>query len=464
MFHGMITDDLELLSQYVRQRSEAAFTELVQRHINLVFAAALRQVGGDVPSAEDVTQTVFTDLARKARGLLGHANLVGWLYQATRYAAANARRSELRRKAKEQEVQAMSSPATGSAAEPVHEQLLAQLDAAMHSLSSSDQGVLLLRFFESKDLKSVGSVIGVSENAARMRVDRALEKLRSMLARRGAGVSLTALAAALGSQASVSAPAGLAATVAGSAMLTAVAGGGVTLSLSNLMNIPITKIAAAVLITAGITVPVALHEHHLASRLANENQTLIQKAAELNQLRAENQRLATSQVDAVELDRLRQQQTELLKLRGEVGVLRQDKILLDHLQQRAAEQERRVAIRQASEVERNTARLLADSARAYLNRHNDEFPTNFEAMINELPYLRTNVEQMSRFEFFPHPRTISETEPGLILFREKKPRQLPDGQWVRVYTLADGSVHDPVTPDGNFEAFEKPRTAEIPNR
>ncbi len=251
-------------------------------------------------------------------------------------------------------------------------------------------------------------------------------------------------------------------------MLSAVANGGVTLSLVNLMSIPFVKTAAAVLITAAIAVPVALHEHRQASRLAIENQALIRKDAELARLRAENQRLATSQVDAVELARLRQQQSELLKLRGEVGLLRQDKIILDritldHIRQQAAEQERRAAVAHASDVERDTARLLAESARDFSNGHNDEFPTNFEAMFSEYPPLRTN-EFLSRFEFFPHPRKISETEPALILFREKTPRQLPDGQWGRVYTLADGSVRVEVSADGNFETFEKAHTAEIPNR
>jgi DNA-directed RNA polymerase specialized sigma24 family protein len=93
-----MTVDAELLDRYVRLNSEGAFAELVQRHINLVYSAALRQVAGDAHLAEDVTQSVFGDLARKAAALAQRQELTGWLYTSTHFAASKAVRAERRRR------------------------------------------------------------------------------------------------------------------------------------------------------------------------------------------------------------------------------------------------------------------------------------------------------------------------------------------------------------------------------
>src|SRR4051812_47613149 len=100
-------DDAELLRRYAEENFEPAFTELVQRHLGLVYSAALRQVGGDAHHAEDVTQTVFSTLARKAASVARHPVLVGWLYTATHHAAAKVRRAEGRRSVREHEAHLM---------------------------------------------------------------------------------------------------------------------------------------------------------------------------------------------------------------------------------------------------------------------------------------------------------------------------------------------------------------------
>src|SRR5690348_5484129 len=128
-----ITDG-ELLRRYSRQNSDEAFEQLVQRYVDLVYSAALRQVNGDAQLAEDVTQSVFTDLARKASKVGHHTSLLGWLYTSTRFAASSVRRQEQRRRVREQEAHAMNSILTGSEPEPDWQQIRPVLDEAMHAL------------------------------------------------------------------------------------------------------------------------------------------------------------------------------------------------------------------------------------------------------------------------------------------------------------------------------------------
>src|SRR4051812_2697850 len=90
----VMPDDAELLCRYARDRAEDAFAELVRRHLDGVYSAALRRVGGDTHLAEDVAQQVFTAAARRAAWLARHPALTGWLYATTRNVAANVVRSE----------------------------------------------------------------------------------------------------------------------------------------------------------------------------------------------------------------------------------------------------------------------------------------------------------------------------------------------------------------------------------
>jgi len=140
--------DGELLRRYVRDRSEAAFEELVQRHIHLIYAAALRQMNGDTHLAEDVTQSVFTHLARRAAKLTHHTSLTAWLYTITRYIAANIRRAEQRRNAREHQAHAMNAILSFPEPEPDWTRIRPILDEAMHSLEQQDREAVLLRHFE----------------------------------------------------------------------------------------------------------------------------------------------------------------------------------------------------------------------------------------------------------------------------------------------------------------------------
>src|SRR5215471_2691725 len=164
-------NDAELLGRYVRERCEGAFTELVERHINLVYAAALREMQGDTALAEDVTQAVFVEAARKAASLARHPAFAGWLYTSVRYTAANVRRSEQRRHQREQEVQAMSEMNSPSNDDASWQQLRPVIDDALHELSETDRAVVALRFLEGRSFKEVGEALQLKENTARMRAE-----------------------------------------------------------------------------------------------------------------------------------------------------------------------------------------------------------------------------------------------------------------------------------------------------
>src|SRR4051812_24317816 len=189
--------DSELLRRYSSERDEAAFTELVERHVNLVYAVACRESHGDPANAQDITQLVFIELARKARRLTDHPALGGWLYSSTRLMSANLRRSQKRRALREQSVESMKEPIVPPTHEPSDDLLKGLLDEVLHQLTERDRGAVVLRFFEGHNLREVGAALGVSEDAARMRVDRALEKLRRLFESRGVTSTASGLSAAL---------------------------------------------------------------------------------------------------------------------------------------------------------------------------------------------------------------------------------------------------------------------------
>lgn len=218
--------DAELLQSYAREGAEDAFAELVRRYLPLVYHAAARQLGGDVRAAEDVSLQAFTLLARKAASLTGHVSLAGWLHTTTRLIARETLRATRRRLIREQEAYLMQELSRHSPGGPEWEQLRPVIDEAVAELNGRDREAVLLRFFAGLPLAQVGARINLSENAARMRVDRALEKLRSRLARRGVTSTASALAILLENQAATAAPVGFASVIASKAITSAAAAGG----------------------------------------------------------------------------------------------------------------------------------------------------------------------------------------------------------------------------------------------
>jgi RNA polymerase sigma factor (sigma-70 family) len=221
--------DIELLRRYAEFRDEAAFAALVDRHVSFVYSAALRQLNGATHRAEDVTQTVFIQLAQHAAKLLRSAEILGWLYTATHHAAANLKRAEARRQQREREAHLIHHDARDGLSTPDWERVRPVLDEAILELDEKDRRIILLRFFQQTRFPDLGRIFGLSEDAARMRVERALDKLHQRMSRRGITSTAGALAAALSHQAIVAAPTGLAATVTSAAVAnvaaTAAAGG-----------------------------------------------------------------------------------------------------------------------------------------------------------------------------------------------------------------------------------------------
>jgi RNA polymerase sigma factor (sigma-70 family) len=228
----MMTDDQQLLERYIQERSEPAFSELVARHIDLVFSVALRRVNGERHLAQDITQTVFIDLARKARRLPPGVMLAGWLHRHTCYVAATAIRTEQRRRTREQTAFEMST--LEDQTQPPWEHIAPHLDEALDQLNQSDRDAIVLRFFRRQDFCAVGAALGVSEDAAQKRVSRALAKLQDVLSRRGVAVTAAALTSLLVAEAVTAAPAHFAAGVT-TAALAAAPGPGTTFALLKAM-------------------------------------------------------------------------------------------------------------------------------------------------------------------------------------------------------------------------------------
>lgn len=213
-----MTEDHDLLHQYATTRSDAPFAELVRRHVDLVYSAALRQTNRNVHLAQEVTQMVFTDLARKAGSINRRTILIGWLHTAVRFAASKAVRSATRRERHERAAAVdMNEAAEATEALLDPDQLQPVIDVAIGKLKPREREAVLMRFFESRDFAEVGTRLAISESAARSCVDRALRKMRASLEGLGVRSSTAALSLALSQQSTVAAPVDFAVAVCANA-------------------------------------------------------------------------------------------------------------------------------------------------------------------------------------------------------------------------------------------------------
>lgn len=320
-----MSDEMTLVREYAQSNSEQAFATLVSQHVNLVYSVALRQVH-DPHLAEEITQAVFIVLARKAKSLSPKTILSGWLCRTARNVSANTLKIQRRRQLREQEshMQSLVNESDSDA----WSQIAPLLDEALNCLGEKEHDAVVLRFFDGKELKHVGAAMGTTEDGARMRVNRGLERLREFFTKKGVTLSTTAIAGAVAANSVQAAPTGLAAAISSAALsgtaitTTAVLAATKTIAMTTLQKTVITTVLAVAVGTGIYTARQVLH-------LRDKNQTLQQQRASLaeqvQQLQAERDK-ATNRLDSMaeEIAQIKNNNSELLRLRGEVARLRRE--------------------------------------------------------------------------------------------------------------------------------------------
>ncbi len=474
-------DHQTLLAEYTRNGSDAAFRELVTRYVDLVFSTALRLVEGDTHRAEDVVQTVFVDLARVARTLPADVKLGGWLHRDTCFVATTLMRGERRRQARER--QAVEMNALQNHSEADYSQIAPLLDEAINELDEADRTAILLRFFEQQDFRAVGQALGSNENAARMRVTRALEKLEVLLKRRGVTTSAASLGVVLTANAVQAAPVGLVVTISTAAALAGATANIATQSAMNWINIKsVSAIVAAAIVAATGTHLVQQRE---ATRLRNENQNLIAEKVKLTNGR--DATLSAVAANKDEIERLQKNQNELLRLRGEIGALRRQAQELERVREEnrqlhaslakesppPQQPERDSKVNPFAAAKMNDAKKLVLALIMFADDNSGQFPAHLNQTSNLwVTAKNTNVvvsdsteflTQTNNFElvYYGSLNNFTNMPSALIAVREKE-ASLLDGKWVKAYGFLDGHAELKSEPPEGFEAWEKQHIIESP--
>ena len=92
----------------------------------------------------------------------------------------------------------------------IWEQIAPLLDGAVEKLRQKEHDALVLRFFQDKSFREIGAALDASENAAKKRVNHALEKLRRYFSRRGVVASSALIAGMISANSVKAAPVALA--------------------------------------------------------------------------------------------------------------------------------------------------------------------------------------------------------------------------------------------------------------
>ncbi|HEU0038250.1 MAG TPA: sigma-70 family RNA polymerase sigma factor [Verrucomicrobiae bacterium] len=299
--------DFELLQAFSRQGDQQAFATLTRRHLDLVYATALRKVTDD-GAAEEICQNVFGTLARKAWQFAPDDSLPSWLHRTTLLEGKSWLRGELRRRRREQAAAELGTTMKTPDEQPAFNALVPLLDEALLSLRDKDRTALLLRYHESQSLRDVGLSLGTSEDAARKRVGAALEKLSQFFQRRGFKTATVAASAAALQHTAASASAATVSLVANAALQAAPpALVGLSALLARLVSL--TKVQTAAVCFAVAAGPVAWqwNEHQQAQEevLRSKTQLITTQAEfaslqrEIERLRETSERLDVSLADAI---------------------------------------------------------------------------------------------------------------------------------------------------------------------
>ena len=316
----MANDDMALVREYAGSNSEQAFATLVSRHINLVYSVALRQVR-NAHVAEEITQSVFIILARKANSLSPKTILSGWLCRTARYVSANTVKTQRHRQIREHESHMQSIVNEPDLS--VWSKIAPMLDDALNCLGAKEHDALVLRFFDDKEFKEVGAALGTTEDAARMRINRAIEKLRKFFAKRSVTLSAAAITGAIAGNSVQAAPAGLGVTITAAAL----SGTSVTTAavIAATKAIAMTTFQKTIVgTTVAVLAAAWIYEAREASQLrALELALQAQQWASPQQVRVlqAKQTESSRQLEALRADneRLNRNTEELLRLRGKVS-------------------------------------------------------------------------------------------------------------------------------------------------
>jgi RNA polymerase sigma factor (sigma-70 family) len=246
-------NDFELLRDFARHSDQQAFAALVRRHLDLVYATALRKTT-DAAAAQEISQNVFAALARKAWQFASDDSLPAWLYKTALLESRHWLRGELRRRRREQEAANLGTTMNTPDEQPALRALIPLLDEALLSLREKERTALLLRFYESQSLREVGTSLGVGEDAAQKRVGSALEKLARFFQRRGFRTATVAIAAAALQTTATSTSAATATTVATAALHGAPSLAGGLAWLARLASLSKPQLAALCLVTMALPV------------------------------------------------------------------------------------------------------------------------------------------------------------------------------------------------------------------
>lgn len=491
-------EDGELLETYARQGNEASFETLVNRYVNLVYSAAWRQTG-DREQARDVTQAVFVILARKAGSLGSKTILSGWLYRTSHFVALEALRAERRRKLREATM--IQSTECEEKAEDLWEKVSPKVDAAMEQMKDIDRNAILLRFFQGKSYGEVAAALGVNEAAAKKRVNRAMERLRQLLSRRGITSSSSVLSAALAANAVQPAPAAVVSlapllTMKGAAAVSAVSTSSTVeiltegaLEMITWSKVKMTACAAALCLAGGtVTVGVKyarevaehsrLAERQSATesastagmstidpqladevaRIERENASLRQQAQEIHGLRAEVSQLNTRRRDlaaaespsaAVAPPEVRAKMENLRELQFERFLAEGQKALA--LQ--PLPEEERLEYNPAIDLMKNVGLGL----RIYASDNGGQYPPSLEPLVEKGIVTAAMNEKLQEGNFEYLIFNNAETKPGLPAVWTRS----PDAKGIRILVLNDGSAHlirEPtgITPPGPSVAMKNP--------
>jgi RNA polymerase sigma factor (sigma-70 family) len=458
-----MSDDRQLLTRFAADGSEIAFGELVARHVALVYSAALRQTGGDTHLAQDVAQLVFTDLARKARALSENVLLPGWLHRATIFAARQILRGERRRRAREQEASTMNA-IQSEAENNDWNQIRPLLDEALERLNKADRDALLLRFFDQQSLAEVGARLGSNEDAARKRVNRALEKLRAILAGHGVTTTADALSTAISTNAIQAVPAGLAAALTKTSF--GAAGTGIHFGLSKMVSTNQFKFAVCTLMVAGLATFLVIQRQY-GIKLHPENESLKQTATQqhFTQLQAGNPALSNNPalIGDARLSGMAAS-NEPADLPGEVEILSDNGT--GAAKSGAKDQPLQTAQRGGRAIwESHVMNQVSQACINYAMDHQLQFPTSLD---QAAPYLTTDLtmdEVKSNCVIVFQGSMADITYPGrTVVVMGKESWQGLDGQWMKAYGFANGKGGVCFREQNDFSVFESRHTIPPPNQ